>query len=291
MHTFQIASGTVPGHTHLSRGDLLIGKNNQDAHLVREVGDSIIAVVCDGCGSSKFSEVGSRLGVALTASAIERNLDTEAEPLLANTPFISTRLFWSYVERDLLQLMKEMAGRLAIGETTEVEVIADHFLFTVVAAVVTPRYTVVATIGDGYYAVNGKEVCLGPFEANMPPYPAYNLVKTKFSDTPEMLKFKVQYSGLTEFLQSLLIGSDGVADLADLEEAETPGSNQVVGPLSQFWEEDRYFKNPDAVRRKLALLNSARKRFDRETGELIHERALLPDDTTFVAIRRTPLEE
>jgi hypothetical protein len=56
--------------------------------------------------------------------------------------------------------------------------------------------------------------------------------------------------------------------------------------LSQFWEEDRYFRNPDALRRRLALINSEYTHLDREAGVLIREPGLLPDDTTLVAIRR-----
>lgn len=53
---FEIAGGSVIGRDHL-----LYNKPNQDAYYY-EVRDNIIAgVVCDGCGSTPYSQVGSSL--------------------------------------------------------------------------------------------------------------------------------------------------------------------------------------------------------------------------------------
>ena len=48
----------------------------------------------------------------------------------------------------------------------------------------------------------------------------------------------------------------------------------MVGPLSQFWADDAFYKNRDMVRRRLAVLN-------RGAGP-----GLLADDTTIVVVRR-----
>jgi hypothetical protein len=59
-----------------------------------------------------------------------------------------------------------------------------------------------------------------------------------------------------------------------------------VGPLSQFWTDDRYFANPDALRRRLTLINRESVRADFESRRLVRTPGLLPDDTTVVVLRR-----
>ncbi|MDO8622315.1 MAG: protein phosphatase 2C domain-containing protein, partial [bacterium] len=55
--------------------------------------------------------------------------------------------------------------------------------------------------------------------------------------------------------------------------------------IDQFWTDDRYFRNPDMVRRRLTLVN--REAVRAENGMLARTPGLLPDDTTLVVIRRT----
>jgi hypothetical protein len=80
--------------------------------------------------------------------------------------------------------------------------------------------------------------------------------------------------------------SDGLDEAIAAESRRLPGQAQVFGPLHQFWEQDSYFRNRDAIRRRLALANSERTMLDRTTGSLVVHRPLLSDDTTLVVIRR-----
>ena len=50
-----------------------------------------------------------------------------------------------------------------------------------------------------------------------------------------------------------------------------------------------YFKNPDAVRRKLTMLNREEVKPDWQRQELIKRSGVLSDDTTLIAIRRAKL--
>jgi hypothetical protein len=289
MHSdlpFEVAAGTVPGRTHLSRGDLLVGRNNQDAFAFEAFGDHLVAVVTDGCGSSPHSEVGAKIGAKLTVAAIHRNLRNVPRYWNEAVPWVNSELFWDLIRMDVAQGVQEFVARMAGSLSPSELIIRDYFLFTTIVAVITPEHTVLRTIGDGFYALNGVQKSLGPFEGNMPPYLAYALVNSKFS--PELLTFQQQECIATTDVRSLLIGSDGVQDLAQLERSCVPGQDQLVGQLSQFWEQDHFFKNSDAIRRRLALFNSSRKRL--EAGQLIAEQALLPDDTTLVVIRRSAKE-
>jgi hypothetical protein len=60
---------------------------------------------------------------------------------------------------------------------------------------------------------------------------------------------------------------------------------EPFGPLSQFWDEDHYYENPDAVRRRLVLANRPLVRGEqRASGR--RASGLLPDDTTIAVVRR-----
>ena len=90
----------------------------------------------------------------------------------------------------------------------------------------------------------------------------------------------------TSSLDSFLIGTDGAIDLLGLEEVCLPGKTECVGSISQFWENDRYFKNRDNLRRRLSLINRDIKRFDKCERRLIQTKGLLRDDTTVIVGRR-----
>ena len=246
---FDVAAASVLGREHARAG-----RNNQDALCVRGSEHGLVAVVADGCGSQPCSELGAQLGV--------RRLAQAALARLAEGERVDEASFLPGLREDLLCLLSELRGELgrdALGD----------FLFTVVGAVVTPERTLVFSAGDGVWALNGEVHPLGPFPGNAPPYLAYALLRGEdVALTPRALV-------PTEDVHALLLGTDGTADLAKL-----------AGPLSQFWTEDRYFSNPDALRRKLALLNRESVRADFAAHRLVRTPGLLPDDTTLVVLRR-----
>ncbi len=227
------------------------GKNNQDALCCRADNGVLIAVVCDGCSSGRYSEVGARLGARLLAESLRRNLQAQ--------PDAPTSL-WEAVRQDvlsgLLQLALSMGGNLA-------DTVHDHFLFTIVGTVISPARTVVFALGDGVAGVNGELLCLGPYPDNSPPYLGYALDQgTAALFAPDALQFQIVRSVETPAVRSVLIGTDGTVDLA-----------RAVS-LRELWDSDRYFKNPDMLRRRLVLAGK--------------EPGALPDDTTLVVIRRKP---
>lgn len=272
---FQVAAGTMVGTEHLR-----LKKNNQDAYAISEgfvCGKfARVGIVCDGCGSQQSSEVGSKLAAPLLAKSIL------AYGTIAKGNF--ERALHLAEEDVLADLRKLSRGMYAIkpGWTGTV---SQTFLFTIIGYFITPDKTWIFSLGDGVYCIN-NDLHVKEYEGNAPPYLGYRLIDSKF----ENLTLTIDECLPTEEVQSLLIGSDGVAQLAKLENENIPGKEQPIGPLNQFWEEDRYFKNPDMVRRKLFLINREMIRPDWKNRTLKRHPGLLEDDTTLIVVRRKPNE-
>ena len=258
---FESAAGSVIGMRHLTAG-----RNNQDALRVTATSSATVAVVCDGCGSAARSEVGAWLGAELIASGIARRCHGARR-------FEKTVL--EQVENELLDALRMMGARFGDDATRAV---SESFLFTVIGAVVLAEETVIFAAGDGMFAINGEVVVIGPFAGNAPPYLGLALLERR----------SVPGAGLnilrrvpTAEVESLVIGSDGVGELVD--------GDRIVPDLpsfADFWDDDVFFQNPDALRRRLAKLNQPRRDIDWERRRVRKTAAVLDDDTSLVVIRR-----
>lgn len=204
---FEVAAGSITGRQHV-----LTGKNNQDAYAWCMSDNALIAVVCDGCGSSKHSEVGAQLGA--------RSLVDILSQQLRHTPAVQ----WAQVEQDLLTYLRRIADGL--GEDMPATA-RDYLLFTIVGVFITSATTVFFALGDGVFAVNNTLTQLGPFVNNAPPYLAYRLLgRSSFPAT--MLSLRVQRCLPTAAVQSLLVGSDGLTALIQSAEHPMPGQQTPV---------------------------------------------------------------
>jgi hypothetical protein len=269
---FEMAAGSVVGKEHLR-----IGKNNQDAYCYRSLPSGIIAVVCDGCSSGAHSEVGAKLGAPLITDVIHQQLTGCPSAL-------HTEAFWEQVRQEALLQLSKLTAILG-GDL--VCIVRDYLLFTVVGVVITPVETVLFAIGDGVIALNDEAIPLPSFPNNAPPYLGYGLIFSAVAGlTSEDLKIQVHCCVPTCSVRSILIGTDGVQDAIAVAKHFLPGKSELVGVISQFWEDDRYFKNPDCIRRRLTQMNHTITKPDWEARSLHQEGGLLPDDTTMVVIRR-----
>lgn len=269
---FEVAAGSILGQNHRR-----VSQNNQDAWAILTPDQATIAVVCDGCGSRPKSEVGAQLGAQLT-------VHTLAQLLAEERP--EKELFWQALRKRLLeemQTLKEQLGADAQG-------LLDYCLFTLIGCLVTPATTWIFGLGDGVFAINEQLHRIGPFANNAPPYLGYSLL-WEAEKGPDPFQLQVYAQRPTEQVQSVLIGSDGVGDLMDVAEKYLPGKSEPVGPLNQFWRCDRYFHNPDQVRRRLAQINREVIQPDWHTQQVRKIPGLLPDDTTLISIRRKTTEE
>ena len=269
---FEMAGGSIPGRDHITTQ-----KNSHDAYHFTSSGSLGIAVVCDGCGSGENSEVGSKLMARLVTAQVQR--------LYHNDP---SAFRVGQIDRGLMQLRRSILSHIQLladgmgGSFSQV--IGEYFLSTVVGVIVTLDHTFVFGAGDGVVALNETLKILTPSEGNMPDYLTYGLVETEKKGL--MPIFKVVESIPTKELQTLLIGTDGVGDLVNASDKKIPGKDESVGLLSQFWKEDRFFKNAFNIHRRLNLINRTVAQVDFENKVVNEQHGHLPDDTTLVVIRR-----
>lgn len=278
--TFAIAGGRVTGRAHQR-----LGHGCQDSLTWYAAADALVAVVTDGCGSSQHSEVGARLGARLLAAALVRRLERTAAPGNASGDAPGdapgNALDGALVTRacdDMLAHLRPLAQAMG-GDLART--VSEHFLFTVVGAVVTPARTLVFAIGDGVVAINGAVHVIGPFPGNCPPYPGYALLD---GSAPVALSF--QATEPTATIGSVLLATDGAGEILAQPGRFLPGRSEPVGPLAQFWTDDGFFRNPDAVRRRLWLMSREHVAADWQNRRLCRDTGILGDDTTIISIRR-----
>lgn len=264
---FEIAVGSILGQDHRR-----VSQNNQDAWAILTRGQATIAVVCDGCGSRHGSGVGAELGAQLTAQTLAKLLVEECP---------EDEQFWQTLKERLLGVLQALQQQLGADS----QVLLDYFLFTIVGCLITSQTTWIFGLGDGVFAINEQIHRIGPFVNNAPPYLAYSLLwAAEKGASPFHLQIYAQQP--TEQIQSVLIGSDGVGNLIDAEAECLPGKSECVGPLHQFWRCDRYFQNPDQIRRRLTQINREIIQPDWVVQQVRKIPGLLPDDTTLISIRR-----
>jgi hypothetical protein len=270
--SLEIAAGSVTGRAHARAG-----RCNQDAFAWASAEDVTVAVVCDGCSSGVHSEVGAQLGARLVVGALLRHLARGAEPPCGFEALLEL------VRLDVLAQLRLLAG--AMGGSFS-RTIADYFLFTVLGAAVGRERAWVFGLGDGLAVINGERLELGPYPGNQPPYLAYALL----DGDAHGLGVQTLREVASGERVALLLGTDGALDLEAAAQRRVPGREELVGPLSSFWTSERYFRNPDAVRRRLAVLNRDVARAV-ASGEREWEAGLLPDDTTLVILRRPAADQ
>lgn len=280
---FELASGTALGRNHRS-----IDRNNQDAITFYATDHAIACIVCDGCSDGKHNEVGAKIGARILCWEVVTLVNrTMKEYPKSADDFIVSQDFWNRIHQNILTHINSMV--MAMGMSVS-QTVRDFFLFTIVGMLITKNSTQTFALGDGVIMVNGEIFQMGPYPQNEPPYLGYNLTGTSSKMLPEFLKIQIIKTVSTKDMQTALIGTDGVLDFMKVADRRMPGKEELVGPISQFWEEDRYFNNPDMVRRKLFLTNNDSVKYIRGAGNAIQEikkeNGLLPDDTSLIVLRR-----
>jgi len=267
---FEIASGSVAGRDH--RMSL---KNSHDACYHEASAGILVAVVCDGCGSGAHSEVGAKLGARMVAKQVLRWYRNDPGAFRPGQ-----------VDRGLMQVRRSVLGQIHLladsmaGGFTDV--IGEYFLFTVLGAILTQDDAFIFGCGDGFVSLN-ERVTNYAAEGNKPEYLAYGLVETEGGAAPIL---KCHGHERIQLVKSILLGTDGVGDLIAAADREIPGKAEKVGPISQFWTDDHYFKNPFALQRRLNLVNRSVSQVDYAKKTMNEEHGRLSDDTTVVVVRR-----
>lgn len=280
MELFELGGGSIPGKDHLFNGNLLVGKNNQDAFQVSQTAGLTIAVVADGCGSKPHSEAGANIGTKLLVASLTRQWSRHSNLIQNKGLSEALPLILEASRQDVLSHLRILAQ--AMTQDSFSQAVCDSFLFTLVGALICEQGAAFFSIGDGLIVVNGEELVLGPFPGNEPPYISYGLLSSRWKD--EELRFVVHRIIETKDLQNFLIGTDGAADLATKASLTLPGfPKDSIGPLANFWTANQYFTNT-GLRKRLALIQS--RHCGIRDGDLFNELPRLADDTTLIVGRR-----
>ncbi len=283
LKEFQVAAGSVTGRRHRKTE-----KNNQDHVELAIDDDLLIGVVADGCGSSLRSEVGAYLGPRLLVESLRRQLSTTVCP-----DEHVLRQVLRQARSDVLASLRVLANSLTADIQHEV---FNSFLFTLLGVIARDQWISLFSLGDGYLFLNGSPLtCLS--EDNRPPYLGYALVPSVVDVEPDHLHFKIHLFRSLDTIHSILLATDGLRDLIRCRDKCLPGKREPVGDVRQFWEHDAYFDNPDAINRRLRLVNREVRRISGSSDQgalhperprLITHGGLLEDDTSILVMRRRP---
>jgi hypothetical protein len=260
---FEVAAGSVAGRAHA-----LSGRPNQDAFVTRSGAEAIVAIAADGCGSAEQSEVGAWIGAHLVATEVSRATGRDLEE----------PAFWEAVQERSVAALRATAAAMG-GDLGDV--VRRFFLFTIVGAVIMGANAAVFSLGDGLIVLNGEELRLGPFAGNAPPYLGHALLGDSRGDA----RLVVHRALPAAEVASIVVATDGAADWMDVAGKRLPGTPEVVGPLAQLWQDDRFFEHPDALRRKLFRMNRPFVRTLWDDRRIAKEPGLLEDDTTIAVVR------
>jgi hypothetical protein len=243
IETFKTADATIIGHSHKK-----LYKNNQDAYVVYQDEDIIVGVVCDGCGSSLYSEVGSRLCSRFIADYVKAHFKDSA--------FDPDELLHA-----LLGFIKSVSAQMP-GKEDFKDFIYNYFLFTVIGFVIKKEQTHIFTAGDGFVMINDDRNSIE--QDNRPDYIACNILEE--SD----ISFDVTEIP-TDSLVRLMIGSDGILEALSSAGRKLHDGGRILS-ADEMAAETSFFGNPVALPKYLCLLES--------TGGVLY------DDTTLVVVRR-----
>lgn len=259
FNDFFITTGSVMGCYHRASF-----KNNQDAAHIAKSDDGLIAVVSDGCGSGKFSEVG-----ALIAS---RYIAEKGLELLAHQKngMRFRNGFFEQLRVETLFFLRKIAADLGRDLS---QIVYDYFLFTVVGALIEENETTIFTLGDGIFSVNCETVVID--QHNTPRYLGYALLPSDPMKTnPHYYDFTLQKTIPTNAVRSIALATDGADDLLANKDQEISiiGKKEKINDLTQFETEEKFARNPALLQKRLVVLGV--------------NNGILNDDTTVALIRR-----
>lgn len=264
---FEVCGGMVAGYDHTLPGKPG-GRNNQDAFSIWRRDGVLVGCVFDGCGSGRRSEFGAVLGSRIVprhiAEAVRQHAQAPAGEILEAAS--------GAILHDL-----ETQAWLLSDEDGPAQAIEDHLLFTVLGFALTDQRALVFGAGDGLWAINGEIRAID--QHNRPSYLGYGVLG-------HSARLELHADLPCSSIETLLVATDGAAALDARADEMIPMVGGLVGPLAQFWRDDIFYRNADAVRRRLALINQDRAWWDAAARRLIRHPGFLNDDTTLVALRR-----
>ncbi len=286
---FEITGASVPGARHLA-----MLKNNQDAYMWSQATEAPIGVfvVSDGNGSQAFDskhEVGSSIGVKVfEQQLLENSLKYSSYLKEGRQDLVRSKIILP-AQRKLLSIIDTLMGLMDESNT---RVVGGYFLFTLLGVIVTPTYSYFFRVGDGKLYINGQEVPIPKFNGNMPPYPAYQLLSSEFDSSPELLEPNIDVVMSTAELNSFVLGTDGLGEMADAAGKEFPSGGFILAhpadihSLDLFKGEDLYIHLKGANTPTIEASIQIHPITEQEYVQKKQIRGLIDDDCTLIALRR-----
>jgi hypothetical protein len=213
---WRYAGVSVTGPAHSEEGGAC-----QDAHkIVEGLEDSIIAIVCDGAGSTRLGGTAARM----TCEALPCLLRNRLVPSSVNVASVPRALVWA--RRELIGALGEVRA-LLLRHALEQNVDPDELLSTLVGVIAHPRFGgIFFHVGDGAGLSFDRD---GTLVALSPPANGEYLNTTYFlieNDWRRHLRFRFFASGF----KSIVLMTDGVTDLALTRKAA-----RAVVPFEPFF--------------------------------------------------------
>ena len=250
---FGVTSGSVIGREHVR-----LGRNNQDGWAVKADDQRLAAVVTDGCSSSRFAEVGARLGAQYLASDVLRRRRSGKTPGM-DLAYASTRGLVAYLDM--------VAKGLAPDDAERETIIGEYLLFGFLCLAIDGNKACVFGVGDGVVSLNGEIKILDPGPENAPSYVGYLLMRgPSRSATPEM-----HVMATVDEVETMMIGTDGLLDLDRTPDVPLKDGDRQGG-IDQFEADASLLANAGRLQRRLAILGEINRR--------------MRDDCTVVVVRR-----
>lgn len=277
---FAVISGSITGTAHTKKG-----LNNQDSFLIHTQEDLLIALVSDGCSAGNkesalyHSEVGSNLIVHIALKEIRTYYGLHGADAF-NRPDA-----WQTLSQRIVHTLLTTAQLVSIFPYNWLD---KHCLATLIGCIITPSKTYFIGCGDGMYGYNGSISILKPTnQENYPAYLVFNIIPSDIypmGDTSILLTCFDTVD--TASIETAYIGTDGVHDLQIIAQQQIPGQQTMVGDLSQFWQQESYWKNPYHLQNRLNVINTPKTLRDGESAWKTYP-GLLKDDTTLLIIKKS----
>jgi|GEM_PF-6399169 len=189
------------------RGRSWAHDNNQDAYAIVTGPDCFVGVVCDGCstapaGYQSHNEVGAKILSKIVSQFVGDTVSkTSVESFLTSFP---------KHRKEIIRLLSNAVD--AICPLGDRDLFIKCYMMSTVLVVATDgEEFCIFGCGDGLFFLDGNMTDL---EDESGRYLSSALVEGSSEATTKESHFKVHKSGLLENIRSIMIASDGVADIA-----------------------------------------------------------------------------
>jgi serine/threonine protein phosphatase PrpC len=194
----------------VGRDHQLSFKNRQDFAHSHQTPELLVATVCDGCGESKYSEVGATLIGTYIVNFVRTLQD-------AKFKVIDSERLKDLIEYELDLFVKRLLGVLFFDDVwvpERISFVKEMLLSTCLFTILVNDKVIVGNCGDGIIILNKQihEI----HQAGTPEYIAYKAIpKEALEKRPtELSFFTIKVFDQNE-IDSIIIGTDGIQPLID----------------------------------------------------------------------------